>query len=120
LEGNPSEDSSSSSSEDDSSEEESDTSESSSDSSKVASNAEESGPQPQMDLSSNPRGVLIFTRSNENVVRLSRLLTLFDPTLSDIVGTLTSTIWNSIRRRTLKDFLRCRLSVIVASDLVAR
>jgi ATP-dependent RNA helicase DDX51/DBP6 len=120
LKDDTSENSSTSSSEDESSSGESDTSEYSTNSSKAASDVGESEPPPQVDSPSDPRGVLIFTRSNENAVRLSRLLTLLDPAFSDIVGTLTSAIRNSIRRRTLQDFRRGRLSVIVASDLVAR
>jgi ATP-dependent RNA helicase DDX51/DBP6 len=66
------------------------------------------------------KGVLIFTKSNETALRLSRLLSLLSPSLSTKVGTLTSTIRASSRKRTLRNFLRGHLSIIVASDLVAR
>ncbi|KAI5920419.1 P-loop containing nucleoside triphosphate hydrolase protein [Camillea tinctor] len=65
--------------------------------------------------------VLIFTRSNETALRLSRLLSLLSPKhLSPLLGTLTSTTPYAARRDTIRAFLSAKLRVLVASDLVAR
>lgn len=64
--------------------------------------------------------VLIFTKSNETAVRLSRLLSLLSPSLAPLVGTLTSTTRSSQRRKTLHAFASRKLRILVASDLVAR
>jgi ATP-dependent RNA helicase DDX51/DBP6 len=66
------------------------------------------------------RGVLIFTKSNESAVRLSRLLALLEPDYADHIGTLTSTTRNSMRKITLNSFQAGRLSILIASDLVSR
>lgn len=65
---------------------------------------------------------LIFTKSNESALRLSRLLTLLDPTLTAHLSTLTSTTPTHIRRKTLKAFSSpsSPVRLIIASDLVAR
>ncbi|RYP46802.1 hypothetical protein DL768_007044 [Monosporascus sp. mg162] len=65
-------------------------------------------------------GVLIFTKSNETAVRLSRLLALLSSPLGPLIGTLTSTTPFSTRKSTLRAFTGGKLSVLVASDLVAR
>ncbi|RWA14504.1 hypothetical protein EKO27_g592 [Xylaria grammica] len=64
--------------------------------------------------------VLIFTKSNETTLRLSRLLSLLAPTLEPFIGTLTSTTPYTSRRDTLRSFNTGKLRIIVASDLVAR
>lgn len=64
--------------------------------------------------------VLIFTKSNETAIRLSRLLSLLSPKLSTLIGTLTSTTRTSQRRKTLRAFTAGKLRILVASDLVAR
>lgn len=66
--------------------------------------------------------MLIFTKSNETALRLSRLLTLLDPSLKDHINTLTSTTPTHIRRKTLRAFSSqsSPIRLIVASDLVAR
>jgi ATP-dependent RNA helicase DDX51/DBP6 len=64
-----------------------------------------------------PRGALIFTKSNENAVRLTRLLALLEPSIANSLGTLTSTV---SRKSTLRKFRNGKLSILVASDLVAR
>jgi ATP-dependent RNA helicase DDX51/DBP6 len=64
--------------------------------------------------------ILIFTKSNEAALRLSRLLTIISPSLEPIISTLTSNTPTSQRRRTLQAFTAGRLRVLVASDLVAR
>jgi ATP-dependent RNA helicase DDX51/DBP6 len=75
---------------------------------------------PKSRVPSAPRGVLIFTKSNENAARLSRLLQLLAPNYTRQIGTLTSTIRNSVRRHTLLDFQAGKVSILIASDLVAR
>lgn len=67
-----------------------------------------------------PRGVMIFTKSNENAVRLSRLIALMQPSLAGKVAALTSTVSKSLRKKTLRNFSGGSITVIVASDLVAR
>ncbi|KAI1780312.1 P-loop containing nucleoside triphosphate hydrolase protein [Hypoxylon cercidicola] len=64
--------------------------------------------------------ILIFTKSNETALRLSRLLSLLSPALDSLVGTLTSTTQYTTRRRTIRSFLAGKLRILVASDLVAR
>ncbi|KAI1803144.1 P-loop containing nucleoside triphosphate hydrolase protein [Daldinia bambusicola] len=68
----------------------------------------------------NTPSVLIFTKSNETALRLSRLLSLLSPTLGALIGTLTSTTQYVARRRTIRSFLAGKLRILVASDLVAR
>ncbi|KAM3065815.1 ATP-dependent RNA helicase dbp6 [Clarireedia jacksonii] len=60
-----------------------------------------------------PRGVLIFTKSNETAVRLGRLIALIHPSCSSRIGTLTSTTRSSTRKAHLNAFHS-------ASDLVSR
>ncbi|KAI0837416.1 P-loop containing nucleoside triphosphate hydrolase protein [Hypoxylon sp. FL0890] len=64
--------------------------------------------------------VLIFTKSNETALRLSRLLSLLSSALGSLIGTLTSTTQYATRRRTIRSFLAGKLQILVASDLVAR
>ncbi|KAI1311844.1 P-loop containing nucleoside triphosphate hydrolase protein [Xylaria venustula] len=64
--------------------------------------------------------VLIFTKSNETTLRLSRLLALLAPRLEPLIGILTSTTPYTTRRDTLRSFNAGKLRIIVASDLVAR
>ncbi|RYC59292.1 hypothetical protein CHU98_g6912 [Xylaria longipes] len=64
--------------------------------------------------------VLIFTKSNETALRLSRLLALLAPRLEPFIGTLTSTMPYATRRDTLRSFNARKIRIIVASDLVAR
>jgi ATP-dependent RNA helicase DDX51/DBP6 len=68
----------------------------------------------------NIRGALIFTKSNEAAMRLTRLLTLLHPPYAELVGTLTSTQPSAQRKTTLRAFNAARLSILVASNLVAR
>jgi ATP-dependent RNA helicase DDX51/DBP6 len=67
-----------------------------------------------------PRGVLIFTKSNETAVRLGRLLVLLEPKYTSLIGTLTSTTRSSTRASTITSFNTHKLSILVASDLVSR
>ncbi|KFY45374.1 hypothetical protein V495_03008 [Pseudogymnoascus sp. VKM F-4514 (FW-929)] len=73
-------------------------------------------PETSIDLAK-PHGVLIFTKSNESAVRLSRLLALLVPSRASEIGAITST---TSRKRTLRSFRSGALSVLIASDLVAR
>lgn len=65
---------------------------------------------------------LIFTKSNESALRLSRLLSLLDPSLTSHIGTLTSTTPTHTRRKTLRAFTTpsSPIRLLIASDLVAR
>ena len=67
-----------------------------------------------------PRGVLIFTKSNETAVRLERLVALLDPDTSSTIATLTSSTRSSARRSSLKAFENGKISILIASDLVSR
>jgi len=69
---------------------------------------------------SQPHGVLVFTNSNESAVRLARLISLLEPKFTNFIGTLTSTTRSSTRNTTIKAFNSCKLSILVASDLVSR
>ncbi|KAH8677839.1 P-loop containing nucleoside triphosphate hydrolase protein [Xylariales sp. PMI_506] len=64
--------------------------------------------------------ILIFTKSNETALRLSRLLCLLAPSLESLLGTLTSTTAFSTRKQTLRAFAAGRIRIIVASDLISR
>ena len=65
--------------------------------------------------------VLIFTKSNEATLRLSRLLAILSPNLlGPLIGTLTSQQKTSKRAWTLRAFSQGKLRILVASDLVSR
>lgn len=64
--------------------------------------------------------VLIFTKSNEAALRLSRLLAILAPDLAPLMGTLNSTTKTSKRAHTLRLFAQGKLRILVASDLVSR
>ncbi|KAK0613331.1 P-loop containing nucleoside triphosphate hydrolase protein [Immersiella caudata] len=64
--------------------------------------------------------VLIFTKSNEAALRLSRLLEILSPDLAPLIGTLTSSTKTSRRKHTLRLFSQGKLRILVASDLVSR
>lgn len=63
---------------------------------------------------------LIFTKSNESALRLTRLLTHLSPSLASLTATLTSATPPHVRRRTIAQFASHRVRLLVASDLVAR
>ncbi|CEJ82227.1 Putative ATP-dependent RNA helicase dbp6 [[Torrubiella] hemipterigena] len=65
---------------------------------------------------------LIFTKSNESALRLSRLLAILDPSLTAHINTITSTTPTHVRRKTLRAFTTpsSPIRLIIASDLVAR
>lgn len=64
--------------------------------------------------------VLVFTKSNESALRLSRLIGILAPQFSPIVGTLTSTIRTSERRKILRSFAANKLRILIASDIASR
>ncbi|KAL3424156.1 DEAD/DEAH box helicase [Phlyctema vagabunda] len=116
---------SSSSSEGDSSDESADDSsdDSSSDSSDGTSSdesVEENETKTITSEAKNAHGVLVFTKSNETAVRLSRLIALLEPEYEPYIGTLTSTTRNSARKAALNAFQSGKISILVASDLVSR
>ena len=63
-------------------------------------------------------GTLIFTESNEQVVRLARLLTLLRPSWQ--IGTLTKSTAGTSGRKTLAAFRKRKLSILIASDRASR
>ncbi|KAK4248900.1 P-loop containing nucleoside triphosphate hydrolase protein [Corynascus novoguineensis] len=67
-----------------------------------------------------PTTVLIFTKSNEAALRLSRLVALLASDLAPLMGTLTSSTKTSRRARTLRAFAQGKIRILVASDLVSR
>ncbi|KAF5576259.1 ATP-dependent RNA helicase dbp6 [Fusarium pseudoanthophilum] len=101
------------------------TSDTSSDTSSDSDSDTESSAKPKVSgrtLKSHIPISLIFTKSNESALRLSRLLALLDPSLTDHIGTLTSTTPTHIRRKTLRAFSTASspIRLLIASDLVAR
>lgn len=112
---------SSSDSDDTSSDDGSDTSSDSSDTSSD-SDSDSDSPSPVRSPKSTIPVSLIFTKSNESALRLSRLLTLLDSSLEPHISTLTSTTPSHIRRKTLRAFTTpsSPIRLIIASDLVAR
>ncbi|KAI0162787.1 P-loop containing nucleoside triphosphate hydrolase protein [Pestalotiopsis sp. NC0098] len=77
-------------------------------------------PAKQPTRSSLPRSTLIFTKSNQSALRLSRLLAILSPQLGEVIGLLTSETAYSTRKQTLQSFANGKIRIIVASDLVAR
>lgn len=110
-------DTSSEGSSDSDSDSDSDTSSSGSDTSSEAVPVTKS-----VSLSTTLPRLLIFTKSNESALRLSRLLSLLDPSLAPHITTLASTTPTHIRRKTLRAFATdaSPLRLIIASDLVGR
>lgn len=86
------------------------------------SDSEAESPRPSRTRKRNIPATLIFTKSNESALRLSRLLALLDPSLAPHIGTLTSTTPTHIRRKTLRAFTTqtSPIRLLIASDLVAR
>ncbi|TVY34850.1 ATP-dependent RNA helicase [Lachnellula occidentalis] len=74
----------------------------------------------EFETTATPRGVLIFTKSNESALRLGRLIAILEPDSSALVATLTSTTRSSTRTAALRSFQSGKLSILVASDLVSR
>ncbi|KZL83565.1 dead deah box helicase [Colletotrichum incanum] len=89
-------------------------------SSDASSNAAAAAPKTKTARTLFTTTALIFTKSNESALRLSRLISLLHPSLAPSIATLTSTQKTSDRRRALRAFAGRRLRLLVASDLVAR
>ncbi|KAL3491810.1 P-loop containing nucleoside triphosphate hydrolase protein [Aspergillus germanicus] len=64
--------------------------------------------------------VLIFTKSSESASRLSRLLSLLNPHLSDKIGTIIKSNKSSASRKTLTAYRHGKLSIIIATDRASR
>lgn len=82
------------------------------------SNSNEPSNQPITETHPSNHGTLIFTESNEQVVRLARLLTLLRPTWQ--IGTLTKSTAGSSGRKTLTAFRKRKLSILIATDRASR
>ena len=82
------------------------------------SNSDHPSNQPFADKTPSNHGTLIFTESNEQVVRLARLLTLLRPSWQ--IGTLTKSTAGSSGRKTLAAFRKRKLSILIASDRASR
>ena len=63
-------------------------------------------------------GTLVFTESNEQALRLARLLGLLRPSWQ--IGTLTKSTAGSSGRKTLAAFRKRKLSILIASDRASR
>ncbi|MCJ1443955.1 MAG: ATP-dependent RNA helicase dbp6 [Stictis urceolatum] len=66
------------------------------------------------------RGIVIFTRTNENALRLTRLLKLMRPSWAPQIGCLAGAGRVGSRRKTLSRLRQGGLAVVVASNLAAR
>lgn len=64
--------------------------------------------------------VLIFTKSSESASRLSRLLSLLDPSLASQIGTIIKSNKSSASRKTLTAYRRGKVSIIIATDRASR
>ena len=82
------------------------------------SNSDHLSMRPIADKTPSNHGTLIFTESNEQVVRLARLLTLLRPSWQ--IGTLTKSTAGSSGRKTLAAFRKRKLSILIASDRASR
>ncbi|KAL4879429.1 P-loop containing nucleoside triphosphate hydrolase protein [Aspergillus karnatakaensis] len=112
-------DSESTSSDDTSSSEDSDSDSSSSSDSDSDSDFDEEPTKPPTSTSQKPT-VLVFTKSSESASRLSRLLTLLDPSLSGLIGTIIKSNNSSASRKTLTAYRQGKLSIIIATDRASR
>jgi ATP-dependent RNA helicase DDX51/DBP6 len=78
-------------------------------------------PEPTEPLTTpNKPTVLIFTKSSESASRLSRLLALLNPHLSNEIGTIIKSNKSSASRKTLAAYRRGKLSIIIATDRASR
>ncbi|KAL3479719.1 P-loop containing nucleoside triphosphate hydrolase protein [Aspergillus californicus] len=64
--------------------------------------------------------VLVFTKSSESASRLSRLLTLLNPSLSGLIGTIIKSNKSSASRKTLTAYRNGKFSIIIATDRASR
>lgn len=63
---------------------------------------------------------LIFAKSSEAAVRLSRLLSLLHPPLAGLTGTIVKSNSSSASRKTLSAYRRGKISIIIATDRASR
>ncbi|KAJ5523690.1 hypothetical protein N7494_010340 [Penicillium frequentans] len=118
-----SDDDTSSSGSDSDSDSDSDTDTDSDSSSDSSSDSEDSVPNsvdlvPERKIS--PTTVLLFTKSSESASRLSRLISLFHPSLASRMGTIIKSSNSAASRKTLTAFRQGRISIIVATDRASR
>jgi ATP-dependent RNA helicase DDX51/DBP6 len=66
------------------------------------------------------KGALVFANSNEDAMRLSRLLILLDPPIAAKIGTITSIVPISERKKAIQEFKDEKLLILVASDVGSR
>ncbi|KAL4869819.1 P-loop containing nucleoside triphosphate hydrolase protein [Aspergillus spectabilis] len=92
----------------------------SSDSSSDADSDNEESANPPTEHTSQRSTVLVFTKSSESASRLSRLLTLLDPSLSGLIGTIIKSNKSSASRKTLSAYRQGKLSIIIATDRASR
>lgn len=99
-----------------------------------SSGASLSSPSPSSQLSPSPQpssrstkhnpkthhGTLIFTKSNESALRLTKLLTLLRPSWASHISALTKSTATSTGRRILSSLRKGSLSIIIASDRASR
>ncbi|KAF7589222.1 ATP-dependent RNA helicase dbp6 [Aspergillus hancockii] len=70
---------------------------------------------------SGPRStVLVFTKSSESASRLSRLLSLLDPSLASQIGAIIKSNKSSASRKTLTAYRQGKISIIIATDRASR
>ena len=70
--------------------------------------------------SKRPRGTLIFTNSNESANRLSRLLELLQPQITNDLFTLTKSSRSSTQRKAIKALKTRDNIIIIATDRASR
>ena len=87
---------------------------------KPAKSAITVGRKPSSGISESLYGMLIFTNTNENALRLCRLLALLRPSLSDRVSPLTKSSGSAAGRRVLAGFRKRKVFAIVASERASR
>ncbi|KAJ0418568.1 P-loop containing nucleoside triphosphate hydrolase protein [Aspergillus carlsbadensis] len=105
------------------SESDSEPSDSSSDSDSDSGSAADSKSSPEPTKPSripNKPTVLIFTKSSESASRLSRLLALLNPSISNQIGTIIKSNKSSASRKTLTAYRHGKLSIIIATDRASR
>ncbi|KAL1880383.1 ATP-dependent RNA helicase dbp6 [Paecilomyces lecythidis] len=85
------------------------------------SSSDDSDSEPDTDAGRPSRtNVLIFTKSSESATRLTRLLSLLQPSLAPRIGTIVKSNKSSASRKTLSAYNKGKISVIVATDRASR
>lgn len=84
------------------------------------------GPKPKTAARNGPvtenlvHGTLIFTKTNEHATRLARLVSLIRPVWSQKIATLTKSSASSSGKKTLIQFRKNQISILIASDRASR